>query len=141
MVEQSPEVCMMYLDIRLAPGQDGGAVGRELDELLRDSGLDGGVEQFVNRNGYEARGIEELSGALAEAHRLEFGAECEIAASTECSMWRDHNIFNEMGIPALTYGTKGVAGTSQFAVRKSDLLHSARVYALTALQMCAAEAQ
>jgi hypothetical protein len=52
-------------------------------------------------------------------------------------MWRDHNVFNEMGIPALTYGPPGVAGAGTFAVRKADLLRTSRVYALTALALCA----
>jgi acetylornithine deacetylase/succinyl-diaminopimelate desuccinylase-like protein len=139
MVLTSPEVCMIYLDIRTIPGQDGGSVGYELRELLEALELEGTVEQFVNRNGYEAHGIEPLSEALEEAHRREFEAPCEIAAPPECSMWRDHNIFNEMGIPALTYGPPGVAfaGGGAFAVRKEDLLRSARIYALTALSLCA----
>lgn len=140
MVEQNPEVCMIYLDIRTAPGQDGRSVGDELRTLLSELGLDGEVEQFVNRNGYEASGIEPLAAALGEAHRYEFGSECEVAAPPECSMWRDHNVYNEMGVPALTYGTRGVAGTSQFSVRKDDLVRSARIYALTALAMCGAGA-
>ena len=53
-------------------------------------------------------------------------------------MWRDHNVFNEVGIPSLTYGPPGVAGAGTFAVRKEDLLRTSRVYALTALAMCAA---
>jgi hypothetical protein len=53
-------------------------------------------------------------------------------------MWRDHNVFNEAGIPALTYGPPGVAGGGTFAVSKENLLRASRVYALTALSMCAA---
>ena len=136
MIEQNPEVCMIYLDCRIAPGQDGSAVGDELRAMLASLSLEGEVQQFVNRNGYEASGIEPLASAVNEAHRLEFGSDCEIANPPECSMWRDHNAFNEMGIPSLTYGTSGVAGTSQFSVRKEDLLRSARVYALIALAMC-----
>jgi acetylornithine deacetylase/succinyl-diaminopimelate desuccinylase-like protein len=135
-IEQTPEVCVIYVDVRLAPGQDGGPVGDELRTMLASLKLDGEVEQFASRSGYEARGIEPLVDALDEAHRHEFGSDCEVAASPECSMWRDHNLYNEVGIPALTYGTRGIAGTSQFTVRKSDLYRSARVYALTALAFC-----
>jgi acetylornithine deacetylase/succinyl-diaminopimelate desuccinylase-like protein len=139
LVLQNPEVCMIYLDIRTVPGQDGGAIKHELKAMLDELGLDGAVEQFVDRPGYEAHGIEPLSEALDEAHGFEFGGgQPEIATPPECSMWRDHNVFNEAGIPALTYGPPGVAGGGQFAVSKSDLLRVARVYALTALSMCAA---
>jgi acetylornithine deacetylase/succinyl-diaminopimelate desuccinylase-like protein len=138
MVLRNPEVCHIYLDIRTAPGQDGAAVGHELRDLMDDLGIPGKVEQFVNRAGYEAQGIEPLSDALDEAHGREFGESCEIASSPECSMWRDHNVYNEVGIPALTYGPLGASGSGNMAVRKDDLLHAARVYALTALALCGA---
>ena len=137
LVLQNPEVCMLYLDVRTVPGQDGGAIRHELRDLLDELSLDGTVEQFVDRPGYEAHGIEPLSDAVDEAHRFEFDDDCRIATPPECSMWRDHNVFNEAGIPALTYGPPGVAGAGTFAVRKEDLLRCSRVYALTALAMCA----
>jgi len=130
MILTNPEVCMLYLEIRTAPGQDGGAIRHELRELLERCGLEGRVEQFLNRAGYEAQGIEPLAGALDEAHRFEFDTECEIAASPETSMWRDHNVYNEMGIPALTYGPPGSAGTGAYAVRREDLVRVARALAL-----------
>jgi acetylornithine deacetylase/succinyl-diaminopimelate desuccinylase-like protein len=137
MILTNPEVCMLYLDIRTAPGQDGGEIRHELRALMDECRLEGKVEQFVNRNGYEATGIEPLAGAVDEAHRNVFGEECEIADSPECSMWRDHNVYNEMGIPALTYGPPGRAGDGTYAVGRADLLNAARVYALTALALCA----
>jgi acetylornithine deacetylase/succinyl-diaminopimelate desuccinylase-like protein len=137
MLLTNPEVCMLYLDIRTAPGQDGGEIRHELRALMDECGLEGKVEQFVNRDGYEATGIEPLAGALDEAHRSIFDADCEIVDSPESSMWRDHNVYNEMGIPALTYGPPGRAGTGAYAVSRVDLLNAARVYALTALALCA----
>lgn len=137
MILQNPELCMIYLDIRTIPGQDSGAITHELRELLRELGIEGEVEQFVNRPAQEAQGIEPLSEAIDEAHEREFGTACDIAESPECSMWRDHTVFNEVGIPALTYGPTGVVGAGRFALRKADLLSAARVYALTALAMCA----
>ncbi len=136
LILQNPELCMLYLDIRTVPGQDSAEIGRELRGLLDELSLEGGVEQFLNRPGYEAREIEPLVDALDAAHEREFGSSCEIASSPECSMWRDHNVFNELGIPALTYGPPGVAGAGTFAVRKADLVRTARVYALTALALC-----
>lgn len=140
MILQNPELCIIYLDIRTVPGQDSGAITHELRGLLDELGLEGRVDQFLNRPGYEAKGIDPLVEALDEAHRTEFGGECEIAESPECSMWRDHNVFNEMGIPALTYGPPGVAGAGTFAVRKDDLVRTSRVYALIALALCGARA-
>lgn len=136
LVLQNPEVCMLYLDIRTVPGQDSAEIGRELRGLLAELSLEGTVEQFVHRPGHEAQGIEPLVEALDAAHEQEFGAACEIATPPECSMWRDHLVFNELGVPALTYGPPGVAGAGTFAVRKADLVATARVYALTALALC-----
>ncbi|MEA2322930.1 MAG: hypothetical protein QOD81_2780 [Solirubrobacteraceae bacterium] len=133
---QNPEVCEIYLDIRTAPGQDSGAIAPELRGFLDQLGLEGRVEQFLNRPGYEAQGIEPLSDAIDVAHQTEFGTECEIATPPECSMWRDHLLFNEVGIPALTYGPAAVVGGGVFSVTKQDLLRAARVYALTALSLC-----
>jgi acetylornithine deacetylase/succinyl-diaminopimelate desuccinylase-like protein len=139
MLLTNPEVCMIYLDIRTVPGQDGGEIRHELRAMLDELGLEGTVEQFLNRDGYEARGIEPLANAVDEAHRHQFGSECEIAASPECSMWRDHNVYNEVGIPALTYGPPGSAGNAAYSMRKADLVAAARVYALTALALCGAQ--
>jgi hypothetical protein len=50
-------------------------------------------------------------------------------------MWRDHNVYNEMGIPALTYGPPGRAGTGGLCRHRADLLNAARVYALTTLAL------
>lgn len=140
MILTNPEVFMVYLDIRTIPGQDGGLIRHELRAMLDELGLEGTVEQFVNRDGYEARGVEPLVAALDEAHAVEFGGAAEIASIPETSMWRDHNVYNEVGIPALTYGPPGRAGDGTYAVSKSDLLRSARVYALTALSLCSGRA-
>lgn len=139
LILQNPELCLLYLDIRTVPAQDSAEIGKELRGLLQEAGAEGEVEQYVNRPSYEARGIEPLVEALDQAHLAEFGEPCQIAEPPVTSMWRDHLIFNELGIPALTYGPTGVAGERVFAVSKHDLLHAARVYALTALFLCGAE--
>jgi acetylornithine deacetylase/succinyl-diaminopimelate desuccinylase-like protein len=137
MIIQSPEVCFVYLDVRTVPGQRSELIAGELEELLRALGVDATVEQFVNRPGYEAQGIEPFAAAVDEAHEFEFGTRCELADPAVCSMWRDHNVFNEMGIPALTYGPAGIVGGGKFAMAVADLVRCARVYALMALAICA----
>jgi acetylornithine deacetylase/succinyl-diaminopimelate desuccinylase-like protein len=136
MIIQSPEVCFVYLDVRTVPGQRSELIAGELEELLRALGVDATVEQFINRPGYEAQGIEPLAAAVDEAHEFEFNTPCEIADPAVCSMWRDHNVFNEMGIPALTYGPTGIVGGGKFAMAIPDLVRCARVYALMALAVC-----
>jgi acetylornithine deacetylase/succinyl-diaminopimelate desuccinylase-like protein len=140
MLIQNPEVFVIYLDIRSVPGQDTTQIAHELRDLLTELHLEGEVEQFLNRPSYEATGIEPLSDAVDEAHRMEFGTECEIAKSEDCSMWRDLLLFNEVGIPSLQYGGGGGAGPGVFEVRKEELERAARVYALTALALCGGRA-
>lgn len=138
MILQSPEVCFIYVDVRTVPGQQSERISQEIEEILKEVGVEGAVEQFVNRPGYEAQGIEPVVEAVDRAHEFEFGKPCEIADPEVCSMWRDHNIYNEMGIPALTYGPTGTVGGGKFAMAIPDLVQAARVYALTALAMCGA---
>ena len=51
-------------------------------------------------------------------------------------MWRDINCFNEMRIPALTYGPGVSVGGGNFGMKISDLVTGSRLYALTALDLC-----
>jgi hypothetical protein len=56
-------------------------------------------------------------------------------------MWRDSNVFNEVGVPSVNYGPsrapEAFAEPSlSDAVRLDDLLAAAKVYAMTALDVC-----
>ena len=65
------------------------------------------------------------------------------ADSETMSMWRDGNAFNEGGIPAIGYGPptqvsdggRGVAGATR-PITIDDLVITAKVFALTALEIC-----
>jgi acetylornithine deacetylase/succinyl-diaminopimelate desuccinylase-like protein len=133
---QSPEVCHLYVDVRTVPGQPSEPIQRALTNLVTEVGLEGEVEQFLNRSGHEAQGIEPLLNALDDAHRQVLDEEPGIVASPACSMWRDHNIYNETGVPSLTYGPTGLVGSGRFEMTVGDLGQAARVYALTALGLC-----
>jgi hypothetical protein len=51
-------------------------------------------------------------------------------------MWRDINPYNELGIPSLTYGCGAGAGGGNVAFAVDDMVKAAKVYALTALEIC-----
>jgi hypothetical protein len=53
-------------------------------------------------------------------------------------MWRDVNVFNEVGIPAATFGfpRKSAPGLSEKFVDIDDLVDCAKMYALVALDIC-----
>jgi acetylornithine deacetylase/succinyl-diaminopimelate desuccinylase-like protein len=128
------QICNAYIDVRLAPGQNPSGIRDELRALLSTAGLDGDVELYLYRRGFEAESAETLRGALTQAHTQVFGAAPKGGYPGLSSMWRDINVFNEMGIPAMTYGPPRAMMKTGYGI--DDLLQAARVYALTALEIC-----
>jgi acetylornithine deacetylase/succinyl-diaminopimelate desuccinylase-like protein len=53
-----------------------------------------------------------------------------------CSMWRDVNIFNELGIPALTYGPRSDRHSHKRAFAIEALYQAACVYARIIVDLC-----
>jgi hypothetical protein len=56
-------------------------------------------------------------------------------------MWRDINVFNEVGIPALTFGPprsipEGPDKSKGKFMYINDLIDVTKIYALTALDIC-----
>ena len=136
-VTRTSELCSLYLDVRIVPGQDPLSIRTELRQLLEEVGIPGEVELFVYRRAYEAMNHEPLLQCLRDAHDSEVGGEFGIAAYPFTSMWRDISPFNEMGIPAITYGP-GVA-VDKLALSIEDLVTAARVYAQLSLNVCQRE--
>ncbi len=136
----TPELCSLYLDCRTVPDQDVLVIKAELEEVIRSLHMEGKVELFVFRRGYEARNIDRLAGAIGQAHSRYFGGEPKIVVGPECSMWRDINIFNEVGIPAATYGPAAGAGAyGNLCITLEDLYKAAQIYAMIALDLCTQE--
>lgn len=139
-LERTPEVCHLYLDVRVAPGADPAAIRTELEELVAGLGLDGSVELYSFHAGAQAEGIEPLLEVLRRAHEAELGKPMEPAQPETSSMWRDIVPFIDVGIPALTYGPAAPVGdTSDFFMERADLLAAARVYARVAFEICTRE--
>jgi acetylornithine deacetylase/succinyl-diaminopimelate desuccinylase-like protein len=128
------QVCHAYVDVRLGPGQNPAGVQAELEALLADAGLEGEVTLYLHRRGFEAQNIAPLRAAVVQAHHEVIGGPPGSGYPGLSSMWRDINVFNEMGIPALTYGPPRAMMKTGFRV--DDLLKVARIYALTALTIC-----
>lgn len=133
-VTRTSELCALYLDCRLTPESDPLALRRELRELLAAAKLPGTVELFLYRRSYGSGDNGVLLDGLRQAHRGTIGGELEIAAPVFSSMWRDVLIFNEMGIPAITYGPPRAFRKQAMSV--ADLLRAAQVYARVALEVC-----
>jgi acetylornithine deacetylase/succinyl-diaminopimelate desuccinylase-like protein len=133
-VTRTSEVCAVYLDVRLIPDQDPLALKRELVDLLAAQGVPGEVELFLYRRAYEAKNPELIVDGIRRGHRAVFGTDAEMAPAPYSSMWRDVSIFNEMGIPAVTYGPP--RSIQAMSMRIEDLVKAAEVYAAIALEIC-----
>lgn len=136
-VTRTSELCSLYLDCRLTPVSDPLAIRRELRDLLAASKLPGSVELFLYRRSYGSNDNTTLLDGLRAAHSETIGSELEIAAPVFSSMWRDVLIFNEMGIPAITYGPP--RSFRKQAMSVDDLTRAARVYAGVAIEVCSRE--
>jgi len=133
-ITRTSELCSLYLDVRTIPGQDPLPIKEELLDLLRDLGVPGEVELFLYRRAYEAENPGPLVESIRRAHHRVFGKDAAMAAPVYSSMWRDVSVFNEMGIPAVTYGPP--RAFESCSMRIQDLLDAARVYAAIAVDLC-----
>ncbi len=132
----TPEVCSIYVDCRTAPRQDAPAIKTELEEIVHSLELEGEVELFVSRQGYEAQGADRLAEAIGRAHEKLFGEKPKVVSGPRASMWRDTNLFNEVGIPSVNYGPGAGRGGGNVCVTLDDLYKAAQVYAMIALDIC-----
>ncbi len=131
-----PELCSIYLDIRLNPDTQPLTVQDEIEKIIAGLDLKAEVKPFLYRRGFNAQGIEPLRDAVEGAHQTIIGKPSEPAGAPECSMWRDINPYNEMGIPSLTYGCGAGAGGGNTYFSVDDMIKTAKIYALTALDLC-----
>jgi acetylornithine deacetylase/succinyl-diaminopimelate desuccinylase-like protein len=135
-ITKTVQQCAIYVDVRITPVQNPLDVQDELRRLVADAGLQGEVELYTYRRAYEGRQVEPLAEAIRRSHRQVFGVDPGVGAPHFSSMWRDINVFNEVGIPSITYGPGASVGGGNFAMRITDLVTAARLYALIALDIC-----
>lgn len=127
------EVFSLYLEVGLTARQTLAPIVRDLEALLRASGVgEFAVQPLALRHGFEAEpaAVQPLVAALQDATRKVRREPLRRAHPIYSSMWRDHNVFNMQRIPAVTCGMPRVLPTPE------DLVTSARIYALTALAIC-----
>lgn len=129
----------LYVDVRTLPGQDIDKVTRSLRVAIDAVGVDAQLDLIMSKTGALGQGIEPLADAIRAGHRLVRGEEPPASAEPAVvSMWRDINVFNKAGIPAITYGpSRGVAGVQGTGfLDVNDLVDTAKVYASVILQVC-----
>lgn len=135
-ITRTSEQCALYVDVRTVPGQDPLEIKRDLIELLDQQGMPGEVELFVYRRSYEAQDPERLVESIGRAHARHFNTPVKVTGKTLLSsMWRDLLLFNEMGIPAVTYGPARSISEG-FKMEIADLKGTAEIYADIAVDLC-----
>jgi acetylornithine deacetylase/succinyl-diaminopimelate desuccinylase-like protein len=137
-ITKTVQQCAIYLDVRITPAQNPLDIREDLRRMLTSLGLTGEVELYTYRPAFEAdpQKVEPLAAAITRAHQAIVGSTPTHAAPPFSSMWRDINCFNEMRIPAITYGPGISVGAGTFGMKVADLVTGARLYALTALDLC-----
>lgn len=135
---RSSPYCALYVDIRTLPGEEPREVVDALATALSDGGIDAEVEMTMAKAGSLAEGVEPLTEAIGRAHEAVRGVPpSAVAEPAVVSMWRDTNILNRAGIPALTFGPSrghaAVQGTGYMELE--DMVDAAKMYALAALQV------
>jgi len=134
-------VCSIYVDVRIPPGKSPVQVKHQLSDVARSLNMEADVEIYLYRSGYVAENISEFKKAVEIAHIKVFGKEPNPVPPPVTSMWRDINVFNEVGIPSLTYGPPRSLPEVQDKDKgkfmyKKDLVDVSKIYALTALDIC-----
>ncbi|MGH8100243.1 MAG: hypothetical protein ACREIW_03030, partial [Chthoniobacterales bacterium] len=133
----TPQICSLYIGSFTVPGQDPLALRDEIARTLEREGVPASeIELYFFRRGYEAKNADRIVTALGHAHYEIFGDTPPEPDSATCSMWRDINIFNELGIPAITYGPRSHNHAYRRSFPIDALYQAACVYALTALDIC-----
>ncbi|MBI4482434.1 MAG: M20/M25/M40 family metallo-hydrolase [Acidobacteria bacterium] len=132
-------LCSLYMDVRVPPGKNPDGIMEEIRNALKPLGLGAEVELFMFKPGHIGQGVEPLADAIRRAHRQIRGSDPPAEAPTPViSMWRDINLFNGVGIPAITFGPARrmdeASGKPYLALE--DLVETARMYALIACDLC-----
>ncbi len=131
--------CSIYVDVRIVPGEDPLEIERQLQEAVDAVQVGGKVETFLARPGAIGKNTEPLKAEVIKAFKNVTGLDPLPSAPQEVvSMWRDNNVFNEAGIPSLTFGPprRREKETNRLCFEIADLANMANVYAQVALAIC-----
>ncbi|AOX21487.1 zinc-binding metallopeptidase family protein [Kozakia baliensis] len=124
-------VCALYVEVGLSAIDRVQDIRREMEVVL-----DGIGPYALDCVAYRQGGVADetavtpLLGALATASRAVRGAELEVADPVYASMWRDHNVYNRAGIPAVTFGPR------RWRPTLDDFVTATLLFARTAIEVC-----
>jgi acetylornithine deacetylase/succinyl-diaminopimelate desuccinylase-like protein len=136
---RTPSRTDLFLDVRVPPSMemtDATASLRELVRDLRGRFPEHGIrsEIYITAPGAEIAEDHELIRALDESHEAVFGSRPE----RDVVRWfSDASVLSRYGIATVNYGTSsGLPGAEGENLEIAGLVDTAKVYALTAAQVC-----
>ena len=132
-IQTSARICSIYVDVRLPPGDGPLIVKEELLDLFKRTGIEADIEIYLYRRGWEGQNVDLIVNAVNSAHEQIIGGKPKEVTPSTTSQWRDINVFNEAGIPAVTYGPLVQRGSE---MKIDDLVNTSKLYALIALDIC-----
>ena len=133
----SPQLCSLYVGAFIVPGANPLSLRDEIQRALEAGGIPAPeIEIYLFRPGYEAKGAERLIESVRNAHIATVGTEPPAPNPATSSMWRDINGFNEVGIPAITYGPRSEGHAYRKSLTIESLYNAACVYARTIVDIC-----
>ena len=139
-VRGGPGICDIYYDVRIVPKTDPQWVKREIQAVMATLDFESEVSVFQYSRGHVTRNADVFVDCLEQAHRKVLGADPPAPPQAEMSMWRDMNVFNEVGIPSICYGPprqkEMISQPRNRAMKIEDLVAVTKVYALTILSVC-----
>lgn len=138
----APGTASLYVDVRLPPGEGPDFVRRQLEAVLDDLEVETSVEQYLFRRGYVAdtEALEPLIDWIEAAYDAVRSGSTPEPDPAITSMWRDTNIFNEVGIPSVSLGpprvSETVDGDRAQGLLLDDVVDAAKLYARVAMSTC-----
>jgi len=139
-VRGGPGYCDIYYDVRIVPRTDPQRIKREIQAVMATLDFESDVSVYQYSRGHVTQNADALVDCLERAHRKVFGSDPPAPPQAEMSMWRDMNVFNEVGIPAVCYGPprqkEMISQARNRAMKIDDLVAATKVYALTILSVC-----
>lgn len=135
-IYRPPEVCHVYVDIRLNPDTNPVQVEHEIREGLEKVGVPVEIKPFADRRGYEAKNIAPYVDAVSHAHVSVFSTRPATAGKHGNQHVVRYERLQRGRYPvAHLWSGPGLGGGALFQTVE-DVYNCARVYALTALEVC-----
>lgn len=136
---RSAPYCALYVDVRTLPGEDPREVTASLQQAVDAVRVDAELELVMSKEGAVAgAAVKPLAEAIRQSYETVRGEPPPATAEPAVvSMWRDTNVFNKAGIPAIDFGpSRGRADVQGHGyLELDDLVDAAKMYALIALRI------